>query len=74
MVYDTTNIRNNLSMTVNAVNGMLSATNEQEKVAWVTIYNNRMMMVSKELEEIINLLNDSHVEVAEEPKPVKKKK
>ena len=61
-------------MTVNAVNGMLSATNEQEKVAWVTIYNNRMMMVSKELEEIINLLNDSHVEVAEEPKPVKKKK
>ena len=69
MAYDISNIKRNLSMTTDAVNGMLSAKNEQEKIAWVTIYNSRMTEVFAEL-EIIKELEPK----AEEPKAVKKKK
>lgn len=56
MVYDITTIKNNLSMTADAVNGMMSAVNENEKVAWVTIYNVRMTEVFKEIDEKISKL------------------
>ena len=56
MVYDTTIIKNNLSMTADAVNGMMSAVNENEKVAWVTIYNTRMTEVFREIDEKISKL------------------
>ena len=72
MAYDISNIKRNLSMTADAVNGMLTAKNEQEKVAWVTIYNSRMTQVFAELEIIKEL--EPKIEEPETVIPIEKLK
>ena len=47
-----TKIRENLNVTANAVNGMMSATDDAERFAWVTIYNARMKVVFELLDDM----------------------
>ena len=75
MVYDISNIKDNLATSISAVNGMMTAKDEQEKNAWVTIYNSRISEIFAELEIIKTLEPKAEsAETTKEPEPTKSKK